>query len=179
MIWCDWGRAMEIGAETCAPEIADITFEDCDIVRTTHIAMDIQHGDRAAVRDIRFENIRVEIDDQNPPPRMQQNRDEKYPADAQDGYCPTLLEIVIRKNFYSQDEERGTVRDIVFQDIAVLEPPAAAVVVPRFRRRARGRRRDDPEPAVQRPSDPRCRRGPPDRRPPRARRAIRSTGCRR
>jgi len=120
VIWCDWGRAMEIGAETCAPEIAHITFADCDIVRTTHIAMDIQHGDRAAIHDIRFERIRVEIDEQNPQPRMQQNRDERYPTDKQDAYCPTLLEIVIRKNFYSKDEARGTVRDIVFQDITVL-----------------------------------------------------------
>ena len=128
VVWCDWGRAMEIGAETCAPEIAGITFADCDIVRTTHIAMDIQHGDRAVVRDIRFERIRVEIDDQNPPPRMQQSRDEKYSADSQEGYCPSLLEIVIRKNPYSQDEDRGTVRDILFQDITVLsrlQPPSS------------------------------------------------------
>ncbi|MHB8953604.1 MAG: glycosyl hydrolase family 28 protein [Pirellulaceae bacterium] len=120
VIWCDWGRAIEIGAETCAPEIENITFADCDIVRTTHIAIDIQHGDRAAIRDIRFERIRVEIDDQNPAPRMQQTRDETYPVDAQSSYCPTLLEIVIRKNFYSKDEDRGTVRDILFQDITVL-----------------------------------------------------------
>ena len=89
-------------------------------MRTTHIAIDIQHGDRAAIRNIRFERIRVEIDDQNPTPRMQQNRDEKYPADAQDGYCPTLLVIVIYQTPYSKDEVRGTVRDIVFQDITVL-----------------------------------------------------------
>jgi hypothetical protein len=128
VIWCDWGRAMEIGAETCAPEISHITFADCDIVRTTHIAMDIQHGDRAAIHDIRFERIRVEIDDQNPLPRMQQNREEKYPADAQDTYCPTLMEIVIRNNFYSKDKDRGTVRDITFQDIRVLsrlQPPSS------------------------------------------------------
>ncbi len=122
VIWCDWGRAMEIGAETCAPEIADVTFADCDIVRTTHIAMDIQHGDRALVRDIRFQRIRVEIDAQNPTPRYQEHRDEKYPVDAWEGYCPALLEIVIRKNFYSQDETRGSVRDILFQDITVSSP---------------------------------------------------------
>ena len=128
VIWCDWGRAMEIGAETCAPEIANVTFADCDIVRTAHIAMDIQHGDRAAIRNIRFERIRVEIDEQNPAPRMQQNRDEKYPDTTADGYCPTLFEIVIRPNPYSHDETRGTVRDIVFQDITVfsrLQPPSS------------------------------------------------------
>lgn len=122
VVWCDWGRAMEIGAETCAPEITDVVFEDCDIVRTTHIAMDIQHGDRAAVRNIRFENIRVEIDPWNPRPRMQRTAEEKYQADPQDGYCPTLMEIVIRRNNYSQDDQRGTVRDVVFRDIAVTGP---------------------------------------------------------
>jgi hypothetical protein len=124
VVWCDWGRAMEIGAETCAPEIADITFEDCDIVRTTHIAMDIQHGDRAAVRNIRFENIRVEVDERNPLPRFQRSPEEKYQADPQDGYCPTLMEIVIRKNNYSKDDHRGTVRDVVFKEIAVTGPHA-------------------------------------------------------
>jgi glycosyl hydrolase family 28 len=120
VIWCDWGRAMEIGAETCAPEIANITFENCDIVRTTHIAMDIQHGDRATVRDIRFEDIRVEIDQWNPRPRMQRNLDEKYQGDPQDAYCPTLMEIVIRGNSYSKDAQRGIVRDVVYKDIAVI-----------------------------------------------------------
>lgn len=124
-VWCDWGRAMEIGAETCAPEIADIAFEDCDIVRTTHIAMDIQHGDRAAIRDIRFENIRVELDQSNPRPRMQRSREEQYPPAADDHYCPTLMEIVIRKNNYSKDEQRGTVRDVLFKDIEVTGPHVA------------------------------------------------------
>jgi len=126
VVWCDWGRAMEIGAETCAPEIADIAFEDSDIVRTTHIAMDIQHGDRAAVRNVRFENVRVEIDDRNPLPRLQQSREEKYPADAGD-YCPALMVIVIYKTHYSRDTERGTVRDVLFKDISVFGrvPPSS------------------------------------------------------
>lgn len=126
VVWCDWGRAMEIGAETSAPEIADILFQDCDIIRTTHIAMDIQHGDRAAIHEIRFENIRVEIDKQNPLPRMQSSREEKYALDPNGSYCPTLMEIVIRKNPYSQDEQRGTVRDITFADIALASPLPAA-----------------------------------------------------
>ena len=119
---------MEVGAETCPPEIADVVFEDCDIVRTTHIAMDIQHGDRATVRDIRFENIRVEMDDWNPPPRMQQTKEEQYPEKPGGTYCPTLFEIVIRKNFYSKDENRGSVRNILFKDIALTsgrEPPSS------------------------------------------------------
>lgn len=120
-IWCDWGRAMEIGAETCAPEIADVLFEDCDIIRTTHIAMDIQHGDRAAVHDIRFENIRVEMDAQNLTPRMQNKKDERY--DAKPGnYLPLLMVIEIHGNFYSKDAQRGTVAKVLFKNIALSAP---------------------------------------------------------
>ena len=119
VIWNDWGRALEIGAETCAPEIADVVFEDCDIIRTCHIAMDIQHGDRAAVKDIRFENIRLEIDEFSPRPRMQRSRSGKYKPDPKSRYCPSLFVIVIRPTHYSKDKQRGTVRNVVFQDISV------------------------------------------------------------
>jgi hypothetical protein len=126
VIWCDWGRALEIGAETSAPEISDVVFEDIDIIRTTHIAMDIQHGDRARVHGIRFENIRVEMDEHNPQPLLQKAPGEKYSPDPKAGYVPYLMVIVIRKNFYSQDPERGAVRGVVFKNIAV----ASAVVPP-------------------------------------------------
>jgi hypothetical protein len=119
VLWCDWGRALEIGAETAAPEIADVVFQDIDIIRNTHIAMDIQHGDRALVDDIRFENIRVEVDDFNPLPVMQKTREEKYTADPKAGYVPRLMVIIIRKNAYSRDEQRGRVRDVLFKDIFV------------------------------------------------------------
>jgi len=119
VIWCDWGRALEIGAETSAPEIADVRFQDCDIIRTTHIAMDIQCGDRALVHDIRYENIRVETDDVCPAPRMQGSRDERYMEDPKDQYVPNLLVIVIGKNPYSQDPERGNVRDVTYADVSV------------------------------------------------------------
>lgn len=119
VIWCDWGRALEIGAETCAPEISDVIFRDIDVIRTTHIGMDIQHGDRAAVHDIRFEDVRVEVDDVNPPPLLQKAPGEQYRPDPRAAYLPQLFVIVIQKTFYSKDEERGTVRDVLFKDVAV------------------------------------------------------------
>jgi hypothetical protein len=114
-----WGRALEIGAETSAPEIADVSFGDCNIIRTTHIAMDIQCGDRALVHDVRFQDIRLETDDVCPSPRMQGNRDERYVENPNDEYVPNLLVIVIAKNPYSQDANRGNVRDITYANIAV------------------------------------------------------------
>ena len=119
VIWNDWGRALEIGAETVAPEISGITFKNCDIIRTDGIAMDIQHGDRALIRDIRFENIRFEIDDNTPPPKMQSSRDEKYSLIGNEGYCPRLIVLEIRETGYSNDKERGRIQNIIFKDIFV------------------------------------------------------------
>lgn len=119
VLWCDWGRAIEIGAETSAPEIVDVLFRDCDIIRTAHIAMDIQCGDRAMVHDVRYQDIRMETDDVCPSPRMQGSRAERYVENPHDEYVPNLLVIVIAKNFYSQDANRGNVRDITCANIAV------------------------------------------------------------
>jgi hypothetical protein len=127
VIWNDWGRAIEIGAETSAPEIADVVFRDCDIIRTAEIAMDIQHGDRAAVHDITFEDIRVEIDDFNQRPVYQDKHDMIYPANPRDDYRPYLMVIIIQRNNYSCDKQAGIVRRVVFKDIAVtggLFPPS-------------------------------------------------------
>jgi len=138
VVWCDWGRALEIGAETSAPEIADVVYRDIDIIRSTHIAMDIQNGDRAHVHDIRYEDIRVEVDDINPLPTLQKQRDEKYnpipdahlePCNgcttrtANAAYVPNLFVIILGKLYYSQDQERGTVRNVTFKDISVTGKP--------------------------------------------------------
>jgi hypothetical protein len=123
VIWCDWGRALELGAETSAPEFTDVLFDDIDIIRTTHIAMDIQHGDRAAVHGIRFENIRVEVDEFNPQPLIQKEHGLTYSPDPKGGYVPSLFVIIIRPNRYSRDTERGTVRDVLFKNISVTGKP--------------------------------------------------------
>jgi len=122
VVWCDWGRALEIGAETSAPEIADVVFRDIDVIRNTHIAMDIQHGDRAAVHDIRYENVRVEVDDINPPPVIQNHPGEKYNPSinstvgacggcatlpAHGTYLPNLLVIVIAPNGHRRTTNRA------------------------------------------------------------------------
>ncbi len=127
VVWCDWGKALEIGAETSAPEIHDIEFRDIDIIRTTHIAIDIQAGDRADIHDIRYEDIRVEIDDRTPLPRMQGSREEKYAEDMTNQSFPILIAIVIDRNNYSQDKERGRVRDVNLRNVTVLgtrKPPS-------------------------------------------------------
>lgn len=122
VIWCDWGRALEIGAETSAPEFTDIRFTDCDVIRTTHIAMDIQCGDRARVHGVRYERIRVETDEAAPAPRMQSTREEVFKVNPLEPFVPDLMVIVIARNPYSQDAERGRVEDIVYSAIRVIGP---------------------------------------------------------
>lgn len=120
VLWCDWGRAMELGAETSAPEFTNIRFEDSDIIRTTHIAMDIQHGDRAKISNVVFENIRVEYDDKIPTAVYQNSDDHVYNPDENPDYCPPLAVIIIQHTMYSSDEESGDVRDVLFKDIKVF-----------------------------------------------------------
>lgn len=123
VVWCDWGRALEIGAETSAPELTDVAFSDIDVIRTNMVAMDIQHGDRAAVHGIRFENIRVEVDDFNPRPVFQTERGQKYDPVPEGGYVPDLFVIIIQETMWSQDKMRGTVRDVLYKDVSVTGKP--------------------------------------------------------
>lgn len=118
-IWCDWGRAMELGAETRAPEFANIRFENNDVVRSTHIAMDIQHGDRAKISGVVFENNRIEFDDSIPQPQYQNTEEQQYDPNAAPDYCPQLAVIVINSTFYSGDKTNGTVDNVTFKDITV------------------------------------------------------------
>jgi hypothetical protein len=120
VIWNDWGRALEIGAKTIAPEISNITYRDCDIIHCGHIALDIQNGDRALVRDFLYENIRFEIDPVTPRPIYQQEPHQVYADDSNGAYCPSFIVLQIKRNFYSEDEERGRIRNIRFRNIEVL-----------------------------------------------------------
>ncbi len=121
VVWNDWGRALEIGAETSAPEIRHIVFRNCDVVRTTHVAVDIQHCDRAAVKDVTFEDIRVEVDEVNHLPRIQKTREETY-VDSTD-YCPQFLVLVILKSANSHDEQRGTMEDVIVRNCSIRGKP--------------------------------------------------------
>lgn len=121
VVWNDWGRALEIGAETAAPELSQVTFRDCDIVRTTEIAMDVQHGDRAAIQNVTFERIRFEVDDVNDAPQIQKGRDATYTG--QTSFCPRALVLVMLRGQWSSDQERGTMRNIVVRDCSITGKP--------------------------------------------------------
>lgn len=123
MIWCDWGKAFEIGAETVAPVIENITFRNCDIIRTSYAAISIVHSDSAAIRNVSYEDIRVEMDDVNYRPMLQTKVDEHYTDLDRGRFVPKLFDVRIVKSTYAQQQDFGTLDDIRFNSIAVVRKP--------------------------------------------------------
>ena len=120
VIWCDWGRALEIGAETNAPEYRDIVFRDCDVIHGSTIDLDIQHHNHALIHDILFEDIRLEY--------TRRQLSDVYQHDMTAPYDPPIpvrhpvpLGIYVLKSglFNDVDYRNGRVRDVVFRNIAL------------------------------------------------------------
>ena len=97
VLWCDWGRACEIGLETSCNEYSDIVFRNCDIVRAGDFACDVQNGDWAEVHDVLFENINVEYNRFDTPSVMQTGENQKY--DAKDKVAVPILFAVVNPRF--------------------------------------------------------------------------------
>ena len=60
VIWCDWGKALEIGIETACKENKNIIFRNTDIIRGGNTYLDIQNGAYSETHHILFENINAE-----------------------------------------------------------------------------------------------------------------------
>jgi len=56
-----WGNAIEIGFELAATEVKNIRFQDCDIIHCeAGAAISIHNTDYAIIKDLVFEDIRIE-----------------------------------------------------------------------------------------------------------------------
>jgi hypothetical protein len=118
VLYGDWGRTLEIGAETRTDSIYNVLFQDIDIVYFVQRAMDVQNGDRALVGNITFENIRIEnaltegFERQDIPEPDPDHPD--HPSKA-----GMLLELFSDPNPYSKDTLRGRINGIVYRNIEV------------------------------------------------------------
>ena len=119
VLWCDWGRGLEIGAETSSPSFSNVTFKNTDIIHGNWVMMDVQHGDRADISDITFENIRCEYEAKQMAPILQSYRGEMYKNPDENFLCP-LMVVITKKNNYSVDDKVGNVSRVVFKDIQIL-----------------------------------------------------------
>ena len=118
--WCDWGRNLEVGAETNASEFRNIIFKNCDCIHGDYGMIDIQHHNRADVHHIMFEDIRCEYTKYQLGGKTQLSEDMKY-ANPDNMEHPRLIELSIHGNgTYGGDDKRiGTMHDIVLKDITI------------------------------------------------------------
>ena len=118
IVWNDWGRSLEIGAETRAREICDIRFENCDIIHVIDAPLDCYNVDYAHVHDIRYRGINIEYDDVIPLMRLQQSDDEPYrPGPPESQPSVIALSIVAHPEYSAGGNRRGINSGFLFEDI--------------------------------------------------------------
>ena len=127
VVWSDWGRGLEIGAETVTDSISNITFKNCDIIHFVHIALDIQNGNRAAISDVTFEDIRIEdpilenvyLDDLDNPVKdvtlIKNSPGKTYKFTENE--IGRLFEINIKDNGWQKDKSLGSITNVYFRKI--------------------------------------------------------------
>ncbi len=121
VVWNDWGKAFEIGAETRAEHLRRITFRNCDAIHLTGPAIDIMNVDYGRVHDILFEQIRIEYDPVIQRPAIQKDDETPFVADPNSTYMPRAVcfEIVKHAEYSGGLERRGYIYDITLRNIRI------------------------------------------------------------
>ena len=121
VIWNDWGKCLEIGAETKAREICDVLFRNCDIIHVTGVALDCMNVDWADVHDVVYRNISVELDDEQPQSVIQNSDGETY-VNPNPDYCLTICSASVVHHFeYSKGSTSlGRSKRLTFEDIRIF-----------------------------------------------------------
>ena len=127
IFWCGWGRTLEVGIETAAPEFSDILFEDCDLIHNSAVCMDLQNGNYADMHDIVFRDIRVEYQAETLPEIYQEREEMVYDPQGKMG-VPILF--LADNHRYQPDKVFGSVHDVLLEHIAVFAEPGVPEKLP-------------------------------------------------
>ncbi len=104
VLWTDLAQSCEVGYETRADVMEDITFRNITVLHNFHKPiMSVHNSDNALIQNVRFENIVVE--------------------DAQMGNgdgARFLIDLTTTKSQWSKAPKRGNTRGVVFENIKVL-----------------------------------------------------------
>lgn len=119
VVWCDWGGALEIGAETVADEYYDIVFRDIDIIRNADGGMRVHSGDRAEIHDILYKNIRVEYSSCDRDSVLQQSDDMVYDPPATPHVPPFIRNTMFWGPWTPGEPNHHNNHHIVYKDIQI------------------------------------------------------------
>ena len=104
VLWTDLAQSLEVGYETRADVMKNIRFRKITVLHNFHKpVMSVHNSDRAAVRDVLFEDVTVE--------------------DAEMGEgdgTPWLLELTTTASQWSRTAERGTIDGVTVRRVKVL-----------------------------------------------------------
>lgn len=110
-LWTDLAQSCEIGYETRAKSIQNITFRNITVLHNFHKpVLSIHNSDHAAVRHVLFENITVE--------------------DAQMGEgdgTPYLIDLTTTESAWSATLNRGTIENVTIRNVQVLSGKRPAI----------------------------------------------------
>lgn len=121
VLWCDWGRSLELGAETCAPEYRNIIMKNCDLIHGSTVLMDIQHHNEAEIHHVIFENINAEYTKYQLPDTYQWDMQKPFHAEANTKH-PVLMGIfMMNTDYFSKRNLHGCAHDIVFKNVKVYK----------------------------------------------------------
>ena len=122
VVWCGWGRTLEVGLETACEKYENIVFRNCDLIHNSFAALDVQNGDYATIRDVLFENIRVEFCSSCLPEQLQYTLEQKY--DGKPTAAQRILTVMNRKYNPDNDpilnknsDQYGKILQITLKDI--------------------------------------------------------------
>ncbi|MCH5373725.1 MAG: hypothetical protein JJ992_07095, partial [Planctomycetes bacterium] len=96
VLWNEVAHALSVGAEL-REDVDDVLFTDCDVIHDLgrEWTLRVYHCDSARIRNIRFENIRIEE-------------------------TKRLISLWIGSAVWSLDEDRGHIDHVVFKDIRAV-----------------------------------------------------------
>lgn len=118
VLWNDWGKCLEIGAETRAEKIYNVVFEGCDVIHVMNPVLDCANMDYADIFNITYRNINVEYDE-TIPKYMIQRADAQVYENLDPDYAPPLMKVYIENHYeYSVGGKgRGKCHDITFENV--------------------------------------------------------------
>ncbi|MBQ8164528.1 MAG: hypothetical protein IJZ94_01750 [Clostridia bacterium] len=123
VMWCGWGRNIEIGIETYCTEFSNILFKNCELIHSSAACIDIQNGGVAEISDIKFENINVEYSNTCLPEIYHEYDEMKYEPGDRIG-MPNLIysdnfKFILPETTEEEKNNYGVTHGIIYKNINV------------------------------------------------------------